>query len=56
MAANHTLLGNVINAAIAAAGYRAQIEATDKLISLQQEQVNLTASQVKAGLTPIPTR
>jgi NodT family efflux transporter outer membrane factor (OMF) lipoprotein len=52
MAANHTLLGNVINAAVAAAGYRAQIEATDKLIELQREQVNLTGSQVKAGLTP----
>ena len=52
MAANHTLLGNVINAAIAGAGYRAQIEATEKLIGLEKEQVGLTESQVKAGLTP----
>ncbi len=52
MAANHTLLGNVINAAIAAAGYKAQIEATEKLIGLEKEQVGLTESQVKAGLTP----
>ena len=52
MAANHTLLGNVINAAIAGAGYRAQIEATEKLIGLEKEQVGVTESQVKAGLTP----
>jgi len=52
LAANHTLLGNVVNAAIAGAGYRAEIEATEKLIGYQQEQVRLTENQVKAGLTP----
>ncbi len=52
LATNMTLLGNVVNAAIAAAGYRAQIEATEQLIRLQQEQVRLTEDQFKAGLVP----
>jgi NodT family efflux transporter outer membrane factor (OMF) lipoprotein len=52
LATNLTLLGNVANTAIAAAGYRAQIEATEQLIRLQQEQVRLTESQSTAGITP----
>jgi NodT family efflux transporter outer membrane factor (OMF) lipoprotein len=52
MAANHTLLGNVVNTAIAGAAYRAEIEATEKLIGLQQEQVRLTENQAKAGIVP----
>jgi NodT family efflux transporter outer membrane factor (OMF) lipoprotein len=52
LATNLTLLGNVANAAIAAAGYRAQIEATEQLIRLQEEQVRLTESQSTAGITP----
>ena len=52
LATNHTLLGNVVNAAIAGAAYRAQIEATEKLIGYQQEQVRLTENQAKAGLVP----
>jgi NodT family efflux transporter outer membrane factor (OMF) lipoprotein len=50
LATNMTLLGNVVNAAIAAAGYRSQIDATEKLIALQREQVRLTEDQFKAGL------
>jgi NodT family efflux transporter outer membrane factor (OMF) lipoprotein len=52
LATNLTLLGNVANTAIAAAGYRAQIEATEQLIRLQQEQVRLTEDQATAGITP----
>lgn len=52
LATNLTLLGNVANTAIAAAGYRAQIEATEQLIRLQQEQVRLTESQSTAGIAP----
>jgi NodT family efflux transporter outer membrane factor (OMF) lipoprotein len=52
LAANMTLLGNVANAAVAGAAYREQIEATEQLIALQQEQVRLTESQAQAGLAP----
>ena len=52
LATNHTLLGNVVNAAIAGAAYRAEIEATEKLIGYQQEQVRLTENQAKAGIVP----
>jgi NodT family efflux transporter outer membrane factor (OMF) lipoprotein len=52
LATNLTLLGNVVNAAIAAAGYQAQIEATEQLIRLQQEQVRLTENQSQGGITP----
>jgi NodT family efflux transporter outer membrane factor (OMF) lipoprotein len=52
LATNITLLGNVVNAAIAEAGYRAQVEATEQLIRLQQEQVRLTENQSQAGLVP----
>jgi NodT family efflux transporter outer membrane factor (OMF) lipoprotein len=52
LAANMTLLGNVANAAVAGAAYQAEIEATEQLIALQQEQVRLTESQSQAGLVP----
>ena len=52
LATNMTLLENVVNAAIAGAAYRGEIEATEKLVALQQEQVRLTESQVKGGISP----
>ena len=47
-----TLLGNVVNAAVAQAGYRAQIEATQQLIGFQKEQLSITATQAQAGTVP----
>jgi NodT family efflux transporter outer membrane factor (OMF) lipoprotein len=47
-----TLLGNVANAAIAQAAYRAQIEATEQLIAFQKEQIRITETQFKAGTVP----
>jgi NodT family efflux transporter outer membrane factor (OMF) lipoprotein len=47
-----TLLGNVSNAAIAQAAYRAQIEATEQLITFQKEQLRITETQFKAGTVP----
>jgi NodT family efflux transporter outer membrane factor (OMF) lipoprotein len=44
-----TLLGNVINAAIAQAGYQAQIEATGQIINIVKEQLKLTETQATAG-------
>jgi NodT family efflux transporter outer membrane factor (OMF) lipoprotein len=45
-----TLLGNVINAAIAQAGYRAEIEATEKIIEFERQQLKITESQAQAGM------
>jgi NodT family efflux transporter outer membrane factor (OMF) lipoprotein len=47
-----TLLGNVVNTAVAQAAYRAQIEATEQLIAFQKEQVRITETQFKAGTVP----
>ena len=47
-----TLSGNVINAAVARAGYRAEIAATEEMIRFQKEQVRITETQVKAGTAP----
>jgi NodT family efflux transporter outer membrane factor (OMF) lipoprotein len=47
-----TLLGNVVNASIAQAAYRAQIDATEHIIGLQKEQLRLTETQFKAGTVP----
>lgn len=44
-----TLSGNIVNTAIARAAYAAQIEATEQLIELEKEQVEITQAQVKAG-------
>ena len=48
-AAYVTLAENVVDAAIARAAYEAQIRATEQLIALQQEQLEATKAQVKAG-------
>lgn len=47
-----TLLGNVVNAGVAQAAYRGQIEATEKLIEFQKEQLRLTETQFQAGTVP----
>ena len=47
-----TLLGNVANAAIAQAGYLASIDATERLIAFQKEQVRITETQFQAGTAP----
>jgi NodT family efflux transporter outer membrane factor (OMF) lipoprotein len=47
-----TLLGNVVNAAIAQAAYRAQLDATQQLIGFQKEQLRITETQAQAGTVP----
>ncbi|HTW75275.1 MAG TPA: efflux transporter outer membrane subunit, partial [Steroidobacteraceae bacterium] len=47
-----TLLSNVVNTVVAAAAYRAQIDATRQLIDLQREQVRLAQIQYRAGTQP----
>jgi NodT family efflux transporter outer membrane factor (OMF) lipoprotein len=44
-----TLLGNVINTAIAQTAYQAQIEATEQIIGIIKEQVKITKTQSTAG-------
>jgi NodT family efflux transporter outer membrane factor (OMF) lipoprotein len=44
-----TLSGNIVNTAIARAGYAAQIRATEQLIALEREQLHITEAQVTAG-------
>jgi NodT family efflux transporter outer membrane factor (OMF) lipoprotein len=50
-----TLVGNVVNACIAQAAYRAQIEATQQIIAFQKEQLSITQTQDKAGTVPYST-
>ncbi|QOJ24878.1 MAG: efflux transporter outer membrane subunit [Gammaproteobacteria bacterium] len=45
-----TLSGNIVNSVIARAAYAAQIAATRQLIGLQQEQIAISETQVKAGI------
>ena len=47
-----TLTGNVVNTVIAKAAYRAEIEATERLIELLKQQINVTEIQVKSGTAP----
>jgi len=46
------LSSNVVNAAIAAAAYRAELDATRELIELEQDQVRLGNAQAEAGTVP----
>ena len=48
-AAYLTLVANVVNTLVAAAAYRAEIEATGQLIELQKSQVKLAQVQWQAG-------
>jgi NodT family efflux transporter outer membrane factor (OMF) lipoprotein len=43
------LSGNVVNTVIAAAAYRAEIDATRELIAIESEQVHLGQAQAQAG-------
>jgi NodT family efflux transporter outer membrane factor (OMF) lipoprotein len=47
-----TLSGNVVNAVVAGAAYRALIEATEEMISLEKEQIRITEIQAQAGTVP----
>ncbi len=47
-----TLVGNVVNAAIAEAAYTAQITATRRLIETENNQVQITETQAHAGTVP----
>ncbi len=51
-AAYLTLLGNVINAAVAQAAYRAEITATEQIIAFEKQQLHLTETQYQAGTVP----
>jgi NodT family efflux transporter outer membrane factor (OMF) lipoprotein len=47
-----TLAANVANTVIAAAAYRAEIEATQQIIDLQKQQVDIANVQAQAGTVP----
>lgn len=47
-----TLSGNVVNAVVAEAAYQAEIEATQQIVGFLQEQMSITAAQVRAGTVP----
>ncbi|HET6514489.1 MAG TPA: efflux transporter outer membrane subunit, partial [Thermodesulfovibrionales bacterium] len=47
-----TLSGNVVNTAIAAAAYQAQIEATEQIVREEKEQISIIEGQVEAGTVP----
>lgn len=47
-----TLIGNLINAAVAEAAYTAQIAATRRLIDKERDQVRITEAQAGAGTVP----
>ncbi|CAE6803497.1 Outer membrane protein OprM [Paraburkholderia domus] len=48
-AAYLTLSANVVNTTIAQAGYAAEIRATEQLIGLEKQQLEITEAQVRAG-------
>jgi NodT family efflux transporter outer membrane factor (OMF) lipoprotein len=50
-----TLASNIADTVIARAGYGAEIEATQRLISMQAEQVRLAEIQADAGTVPFST-
>ena len=51
-AAYLTLTANVVNTSIARAAYAAQVRATEQLIALENEQLQTTDVQVRAGTAP----
>ncbi len=51
-AAYLALTANIVNTVVAAAAYRAEIEATQQLIELQKEQVQIANVQAQAGTVP----
>ena len=46
------LVANIVNTVVAEAAYRAEIEATQQLIELQKEQVEIAKVQAQAGTVP----
>ena len=46
------LSGNVVNTIVAAAAYRAELDATKEILSLEDEQVRLGEAQAQAGTIP----
>jgi NodT family efflux transporter outer membrane factor (OMF) lipoprotein len=52
IAARLTLSANVVNTCIARAAYAAQIRATGQLIELENQQLHITETQVRAGTVP----
>ena len=46
------LAANIVNTVVAAAAYRAEIDATTRLIEMQKEQVALAKIQAQAGTVP----
>jgi NodT family efflux transporter outer membrane factor (OMF) lipoprotein len=52
LAAGLTLSANVVDTCIARAAYAAEVRATEQLIALEDEQLQLTAAQVRAGTAP----
>ena len=52
VAAQVTLAGNIVNTAIARAGYTAQRDAQRRIIAEQREQVDIARVQVRAGTAP----
>ncbi|HTV53070.1 MAG TPA: efflux transporter outer membrane subunit [Steroidobacteraceae bacterium] len=47
-----TLIANIVNTAVAEAAYRDEIQATQQLIELQRQQVQLAQIQYEAGTAP----
>jgi NodT family efflux transporter outer membrane factor (OMF) lipoprotein len=54
-AAYLALSANVVDTSIARAAYAAQIDATEQLIALENQQLELTRAQVRAGTEPYAT-
>lgn len=54
-AAYLALTSNIVNTLIARAAYRAEVRATQQLIALQKEQVQLAEVQSRAGTVPYST-
>jgi NodT family efflux transporter outer membrane factor (OMF) lipoprotein len=54
-AAYIALSANVVNTSIARAAYAAQIRATEQLIDLENQQLHLAETQVRAGTAPYST-
>jgi NodT family efflux transporter outer membrane factor (OMF) lipoprotein len=52
LATHLALSGNIVNAVIAQAAYRAQIKATEEIIGLLKEQIRITEVQAQAGTVP----
>jgi NodT family efflux transporter outer membrane factor (OMF) lipoprotein len=47
-----TLVGNIVNTAIAQAGYQAQIEENEKIVEFERQQLKVTEAQAEAGMIP----